>query len=64
MCGTAAVALNSRNGNLVMNDFAIDKIDKITFVITVNFKVSGGFTDRTCFKFRPEKRHEMLKKRF
>jgi len=64
MCGTAAVALDTCNGNFMVNHPAIDEINEITFVITVNFKVSGGFTDRTGFKFRFEKRHELLKNRF
>ena len=40
MCGSTAVALNTCNGNLMMDYPAIDEINKITFVITVNFKVS------------------------
>ena len=62
MCGSTAVALNTCNGNLMMDYPAIDEINKITFVIAVDFKISGGFTDRTCFKFRSEKWHEPVKK--
>ena len=64
MCGSTAVALNTCNGNLMMDYPAIDEINKITFVIAVDFKISGRFTNRTGFEFRPEKGHVLLKKRF
>ena len=62
MCGTAAVALDTCNGNFMVNHLSINEINKITFVITVNFKVSGRYADRAGFKFRPEKWHEPVKK--
>ena len=64
MCGSTAVALNTCNGNLMMDYPAIDEINKITFVIAVDFKISGRFTNRTGFKFSFEKSHELLKNRF
>ena len=64
MGGTAAVTLDTCNGNFVMDSLTINEINEIPPVIAVNVKISGGFTNRTGFEFRPKKGHVLLKKRF
>lgn len=64
MGGTAAVALKACNRNFVADRTALHKINQITPVIAVYMEVSGGITNRAGFKFRSEKRHKTVKKRF
>ena len=56
--GTTAVTLNTHNGNIMAKSISINKINKITSVITVNVKVSGRAADRTSVTFRLEKVHK------
>ena len=44
--------------------FSTDKVDQISFIVTVDMEITGGTTDRTGLKFRPYKRHELFKQRF
>ena len=44
--------------------FSTDKVDQISFIVTVDMEIPGGTTDRTGLKFRSYKGHELLKQRF
>lgn len=58
MGGTTAVALNTHNGNIMVESMSINEINKITSVIAVNVKVSGRAAGRTSVTFWFEKVHE------
>ena len=59
-----AVAVAAKDSDLMPYTFSTDKVDQISFIVTVDMEISGGTTDRTGLKFRPYKGHELFKQRF
>ena len=60
----AAVTGAAKDSDIMSYTFSADKVDQISFVITVDMEIPGGTTDRTCLKFGSYKGHELLKQRF
>ena len=59
-----AVAGAAQDSDHMPYTFSTDKVDQISFIVTVDMEIPGGTTDRTGLKFRPYKRHELFKQRF
>lgn len=59
-----AVAGAAEDSDLMPYTFSTDKVDQISFIVTVDMEIPGGTTDRTGLKFRSYKGHELLKQRF
>ena len=59
-----AVAGAAKDSDIMPYTFSADKVDQISFVVTVDMEISRGTTDRTCLEFRLYKGHELFKQRF
>ena len=59
-----AVAGAAKDSDIMPYTFSADKVDQISFVVTVDMEISRGTTDRTCLELRTYKGHELFKQRF
>ena len=59
-----AAAGAAKDRDIMPYTFSSDKVNQISFVVTVDMEISRGTTDRTGLQFRPYKRHELYKQRF
>ena len=50
-----AVAGAAENGDSMPYTFSTNKVDQISFIVTVDMEIPGGTTDRTGLKFRSYK---------